>query len=88
MARYPIYNFNDPNLDYSTVENTVNQMYSDCNSQYIGCCKPKKWKEVSYEVSGHMYAAKIDKNDLNDIVRYNNDIMISYKMLFDFINFK
>lgn len=85
MANFPVYNFNDPTLDYSEVEVTVDQMYSYLISK-TSCCKGKSLTENLCVVNGLMRAIDIDgdinNTDLYNYERYKADVKAAYQLLY------
>lgn len=84
MATYPRYDFSDPDLDYSLVEQTIKQMYADLNSQK-GCCNSSKTDKTLCQIDGILQAMEIDY-DANDMVRYENDVKSAYILLSPYFN--
>lgn len=76
---YPRYNFQDPDLDYSDVQTTVLQMYSDLNSQ-LGCCNSSKQGKTLCEVDAILQAMYID-DESGDIERWQADVKAAYLLL-------
>lgn len=82
---YPVYNFNDPDLDYAQVEATVKLMYSDLVSQSKGCCHSPSIETVLCQCDKLLQAAVIDTANA-EIIRYQNDIKTAYLLLYQIVN--
>lgn len=66
MSQFTKYNFNDPDLDYDSVQITNKQMLSYLNAQgMVACCKPIPVEKVLTQARNIMYAVDID-NDADE----------------------
>jgi len=76
---YEKYNFSDPELDYSSVNTTVLQMYSQLRGQNRCCGSPMVLKLLS-QVADIMFIAPFDLEENTE--RYEADVRTSYKLLY------
>lgn len=82
MSQFPIYNFNDPDLDYDAVQVTNKQMLRYLNAQgMVACCKPVPVENVLTQARNIMYAADLDKV-APDEVRYKADVKSAYLLMY------
>lgn len=79
---FPIYNFNDPSLDYSQVLETIKQMYAYLYHTPNPCCKPSSIASTLCEVDTIMQCIVIDEFD---VVRYESDIKTGYLLLYPLV---
>ena len=87
MAKYPKYDFSDPNLDYNSVLQTDQMMYSDILHQGTGCCKSKSVNDILSQVDVLLQSASIDgdiTSDLYNEERWKEDVKDAYLLLQSF----
>lgn len=82
---YPRYDFSDVNLNYNTVNTTVNDMYSDLLSSGGCCCGNKKTDGILDQADLLMKGIEIDFNNGDD-ARYKSGVKSAYLILFNYVS--
>jgi len=81
MAEFPKYNFADPTLNYSLVENTTKEMFAYIVHNGQSCCKSTRTNKALSEAVIFLQCMEIDEA-ANDTLRYKADVKAAYQTLY------
>lgn len=81
---FPLYNFSDPSLNYSTVQATVKSMVSYINAQSERYRKSTNVASVMTNVNPTLTAMRYDE-ELTNTERWKNDVRVAYRQLFNLV---
>jgi len=81
---YPKYDFDSTTLDYTQVNDTNNDMFSDLVYQ-CGCCGNAKEKDIKAQVTPLMTSIVIDEANGNT-TRYKDGVKSVYIILYTFLS--
>ena len=89
MALFPVYDFSDLSLNYTTVQNTVKSMFSYINEKRYSGLLSISDKAVLTEVDPILIAMRYDSSasgELNNFARWKKDVEYAYKYLYPIAN--